>query len=242
MLNILLVIYSLLLPPSDFKNGKEIVNAMHTKYHKTWYKNFTFIQNTTFYQNDKVVREQKWYEALSSPGNLHIKFDSFTSGSGMLFTNGEQHVYRNNRIVNTKKKLHALLLTAFDAFIQPVENTISGLKNLKFDLSKIRTGKKDGREYYVIGTNKIDLSANQFWVDKEFLYVTRVITKDASQGFIMDVLFNKYERISGGWVAPEVLIYINGELYMKEEYTNMATPKELDKSIFKKENISKAKW
>ena len=57
----------------------------------------------------------------------------------------------------------------------------------------------------------------------------------------MDVKFNKYERLSGGWIAPEVEIFINGSLYMKEEYSEMRTPSEIDQSIFAKENISKSK-
>ena len=217
---------------------KSLITSMRKTYQKTWFKNLTFKQKTSFYRDGKISGEQTWYEAMSLPGKLHIKFGSKTANSGMLFSGGFEYRYRDGKITSSEEKFNPLLFLGFDVYGQSVKKSINGLKTLGFDLSKIH----QTDEFYVVGAEKNDLQTSQFWVNKKHLYVTRVITNNKERAFIMDAKFNKYERLSGGWIAPEVEIFINSSLYMKEEYTEMRTPSKIDQSIFKKENISTSKW
>lgn len=219
-------------------SSEDLISEMQKTYHKTWFKHLTFTQKTTFYRDGKISGEQTWLEAMSLPGRLHIKFGSKSGKSGMLFSDGFEYRYRDGKISSSEQKYNPLLFLGFDVYGQAPKKSLSGLKSLGFDLAKMY----QTDEFYVVGTDKKNLQASQFWVNKKHLYVTRVITNNTERAFIMDAKFNKYERLSGGWIAPEVEIFINGSLYMKEEYSEMHTPNELDQSIFNKEMIGKKTW
>ena len=175
-------------------NAENLVSTMRETYHKTWFKHLTFKQTTSFYRDGKVTGEQIWHEAMSLPGRLHIKFGSKKAKSGMLFSDGFEYQYKNGEINSSEKKYNPLLFLGFDVYGQSVETSIEGLKMLGFDLSKMY----ETNEFYIVGADKNDLQTSQFWVNKNYLYVTRVITKNKEPAFIMDAKCNKYERLSGG--------------------------------------------
>ena len=71
------------------KNGHDVLAKMYETYEGKWYKNLSFTQKTTFYGvKGEVARTQMWYELMSLPSNLAIKFDDKDSNNGILFKNG----------------------------------------------------------------------------------------------------------------------------------------------------------
>jgi hypothetical protein len=223
-------------------NGIEVISMMHDKYEGEWYKNFTFTQETIFYgRNDEVVRTQTWYEAMSLPGKLAIKFDTKDSGNGILFNNGTQHGYVDGDKIQEFETVHDLLLLGFDIYHQSVDSTASQLTRNGYDLKAMYKDTWQGRNVYVVGVTKADSTKQQFWIDAERLVFVRNITI-GRQNTIQEVQFNNYEKLGNGWVAPEVIFKANGMLGLVEKYSDMKIPETINPNIFDPEKFVEAKW
>lgn len=222
---------------SEPKNGEELVNSMYEKYKNDWYKTLTFEQATIYYnQEGKIAREQTWFEAMKLPSSLAIKFDSITSGTGILFKNDSVINLRGGLKVAARKFHHPLLILGFSVYAQSPEKTIEGLKALNIDLSKIKTVDWQGKKNYVVG----DENGSQFYIEKERLLFTKMTQKIANNS-VSETQFNKYQPLQNGWISPEVLFFTNGKMTMKEVYSDIKTP-ELDDVIFDENQFLKAKW
>ncbi|MCB0280544.1 MAG: hypothetical protein KDD94_13635, partial [Calditrichaeota bacterium] len=228
----------------EIKNGEDLIHAMNTMYKSKWYKTFTFEQKTSFYRNDSLMREETWLEAIKIPGLLHIKQGDLSHGNAMMFKDDTMYVFRNHQQVVARHNVHPLLVLGFDVYHDDPANTIQKLKDLGYDLSKMYSDKWQGRDVYVVGTDKADAKAKQFMIDKEHLYFVKLSeeVKTPQATFLSSTEFNKYERLGGGWVAPEVLFKRDGKVGMKEEYSKMQVPDHLDDAIFDPKQVDSAKW
>ncbi|MBO6523848.1 MAG: hypothetical protein JJ971_08490 [Balneolaceae bacterium] len=214
------------------ENGYDVLKAMHEEYAEKWYKHLTFTQKTTFYAQDgTIARTQDWYEALSMPGKLAIRFDSKDSNNGILFNNGIQYGYANGQLIQEAERVHELLVLGFDVYHQSPDITATQLTNQGFNLDEMYEDEWQGRPVYVIGVSEADTTSPQFWVDKERLYFVRNFTL-GRQNTIQEVQFNKYERLGQGWIAPEVIFKANGFMGLYEEYTQIVIQDTLNTEIF----------
>ena len=219
------------------KNGEEVINLMFNKYNNSWYKTLTFKQATIYYnKQEKVSREQTWFEAIKLPNSLAIKFDSINSKNGMLFKNDSIYNFRDGKPFAPRKLYHPLLILGFSVYKQDVEKTIHDLKNLNIDLSKIKTTNWQGKENYVIG----DVNATHFYIEKERLLFTKLIQKNSNNS-INEIQFNKYQPLENGWISPEVLFFTNGKMTLKEVYSEIKTPN-LNKEIFDVNQFGNSIW
>ena len=206
---------------SKFENGEQLVAAMHKKYDGKWYKTLTFVQKNTAYKPDGTTENSLWYEALSAPGRLRIDFDPLAGGEGIMFVDGQQHTFKDGKLANSRPFIHPLLVLAFDVYTQPVDRTVSQLKELKFDLSQIREDTWKGQPVYVVGAKEGDLKTGQFWVDKKNLLFVRMLQMvGKNKDHVQETQFNKYEKAKGGWVSTEVLFLVDGKKNWLEEYSD----------------------
>ncbi len=218
-------------------NGEDVITQMHEKYDGKWYKNLTFIQKTTFYNSDGTVRNVlDWYEALQIPTGLAIKFNSRDSGYGMLFSEGNQYNFQNGKLANTQKRAHELLLLGFMVYGQPPGQTISELTSNDFNLEKMYLTTYRGREVYVIGATDGEDPSNHFYIDKERLVFVKLVKYEANNT-LLETKFEDYKQLSGGWIAPTVRFYMNGNQTLLEEYREISTPKELPEALFNPETF-----
>lgn len=216
----------------QIENGFDVLQAMHNEYDGKWYKYLTFTQKTSFYgQNGTIARTQDWYEALSLPGKLAIRFDTEDSNNGILFNDGIQYGYANGQLIQEAERVHDLLVLGFDVYHQPPDITAAQLTKQGFNLEEMYEDEWRGRPVYVIGVNEPDTTVPQFWVDKERLYFVRNYTV-GRLNTIQEVQFNKYERLGKGWIAPEVIFKANGFLGLHEEYTQIVIQDTLNSEIF----------
>lgn len=216
------------------KTSEDLIREMQKKHAKSWYKTLTFVQKTTEFHQDGTSKVTTWYEAFSAPGKLRIDFDPIQDGNGILFSNNTLYSIKDGKQATARPFVHPLLLLGFDVYFLPVEETISKLKDLKFDLSEIHEDVWQGRPVYVVGAKAGDLRTRQFWVDKENLYFVRMLEPGARDASItQETQFNKYERVKGGgWVAPEVIFMVNGKTVVSEIYTDIRGGVSLDDKLF----------
>jgi hypothetical protein len=223
------------------ENGQQVIEAMYNRWEDKWYPNFAFDQRAIFYNDGKVSREEVWQEIYSHPANLHIRFDGFETGNGIVYHQDTVYSFKEGRIQTKRYSIHPLVLLSFDVYFYKPATTISKLQELNFDLSQVSETRWQGRDAYVVGTsNPSDSTSNQFWVDKEMLYVLRVITNN--KGGVSDVEMNRYQLVEGNWVATEIIFKNNGKLVLREEYYNMSFPKEVNQNWFDPNQFSTTRW
>ena len=222
---------------------EELVQAMQKKYAKSWYKTATFVQKTTNYQADGTKKVETWYEALSVPGNLRIDFTPIKDGNGILFTNYQIYIFKNGKQDSCRAFVHPLMVLGFDIYRLPMAEVLEKLKGLKFDLSIFREDTWQGKPVYVIGAQQGDLHSPQFWIDQKNLYFVRLIRPSGRDGAqTQETQFNKYVRLGGGWMAPEVIFMVDGKTVTTEEYSDMRANVALDSKLFDSQYWTTVHW
>jgi len=243
---LLLAIPLLLLPTASFakiSNTNDLIAAMQKKYGNSWYKTATFVQETTNIAPDGTSKVETWYEAMSVPGNLRIDFTPTSAGNGILFTDGKIYVFKDGKVDSTRPFAHPLLILGFDIYRAPATEVIMKLQALKFDLSQFREDTWQGRPVYVVGAKAGDLHSPQFWIDQQNLYFVRMLRpagKDGTQ--TSETQFNKYQKLGGGWIAPEVIFMVDGKVVTTEKYSDMRADVKLDPKLFDPQSWTAVHW
>ncbi len=222
---------------ADIRSGQDLVAAMYKKYSGKWYKTLTFVQKTITHKPDGTTEEATWYEAMNGPGKLRIDFAPAEKGDGLLFADGKIFSYRDGKTGGGRAFVHPLMVLGFDVYLQPAETTITQLKAMNIDLADIHETDWQGKRVYVVGAKQGDLKAPQFWVDKKNLLFVRLLQpagKDKQS--TADTQFNKYVKVKGGgWVAPEVLFFLDGKPSTTEEYSDIQVGMDLDHDLWNPE-------
>jgi len=243
----LLILFSVLLiggsckPKIEkFSNGKEVIEAMNKKYSGKWYKNFTFSQGVKQFKNDSLVNKEIWHKAYKAPSKLIIKFRSFTSGNGYIFSGDSLHIFAHQNLVASRSYINFLITLGLDVYNQQVELTCNTLTKVNFDLKKITTSTFNRKYVYVVGVNNLQEKQNHFYIDAEkFVFLKAVtFTKHNKR----EVEFRNYKTVKGNYVATEVAFFTNGTIDMIEKYYNINFPKEIPDSVFNKTGFINARW
>ena len=243
---LLIVALCLLLPTlssAKVSNTNQLIAAMQKKYGKSWYKTATFVQETTNFQPDGTSKIETWYEAMSVPGSLRIDFTPTSAGNGILFTGGKIYVFKDGKVDTTRPFEHPLLILGFDVYRAPAADVTAKLQALKFDLAQFHEDTWQGRPVYVVGAKAGDLHSSQFWIDQENLYFVRMLRpagKDGAQ--TQETQFNKYQKLGGGWMAPEVIFMVDGKVLTTEKYSDMRADVTLDPKLFDPQFWTTVHW
>jgi outer membrane lipoprotein-sorting protein len=225
------------------KTTDDLIQAMQKKYATSWYRTATFVQKTTNYQSDGTKKVETWYEAMSLPGSLRIDFTPVKDGNGILFTNYQIYTFKNGKVEVNRPYVHPLMILGFDVYRLPQAEALDKLKGLKFDLSIVREDTWQGRPVYVVGAKQGDLHSAQFWIDRKNLYFVRMIRpagRDAAQ--TQETQFNKYQKLGGGWMAPEVIFMVDRKIVTTEEYSDLRANVSLDSRLFDPQHFSTVHW
>lgn len=248
MRSVLLILgLMLLVAPATYsakiKTTEDLVQAMQKKYGKSWYKTATFVQKTTEIEGDGTKKVSIWYEALSVPGSLRIDFTPVKDGNGILFTDNKIYIFKDGKVDTNRPFVHPLMILGFDIYRLSQADALEKLKGLKFDLSILREDTWQGRPVYVVGAKQGDLHSAQFWIDEKNLYFVRMIRpagKDGAQ--TQETQFNKYVKLGGGWMAPEVIFTVDGKTVTTEEYSEMRADVALDHKLFDPQHWATVHW
>lgn len=222
-------------------NGEELVAQMHAAYAGTWYRTLTFVQQTSFPNRPT----ETWYEAGAIPGKLRIDIAPIDSMNATMYVGDSAFTFRRGQRVNARKDRNLLMTLGFDVYGQPPATTAAQLVEQGMDLGKIHQGTWQGRPVWIVGAAQGDTASNQFWVDTERLLFVRLIERmpgQNNQTALLDVEFNKYQRLGGGWIAPEVIIRVNGREVMREVYSDMRADVELPADLYTTTEYRRPGW
>jgi hypothetical protein len=243
---LILAISLLTLPVTSYAkitNTDQLIAAMQKKYGTSWYKTATFVQQTTNFQPDGTSKVETWYEAMSVPGSLRIDFTPTSAGNGILFTDGKIFIFKDGKVDTTRPFDHPLLILGFDIYRSAASEVIKKLQTMKFDLSQFREDKWQGRPVYVVGAKAGDLHSPQFWIDQKNLYFVRMLRPGGKDGKeTQETQFNKYQKLGGGWMAPEVIFTIDGKVVTTEKYSEIRGDVTLDPKLFDPQYWTTVHW
>lgn len=161
--------------------------------------------------------------------------------TALFFLGDQVHSFEKGQQIKSEFKINQALLLGFDVYNQEPSVTRKKLETLGIDLSKSCEVKdSEDRVQLIFGTTAIeDTKSPQFWIDKEGLYLTRVIT---NPGKHTDICFKKYQTINNFPVATQILFYIDNELSIIEEYFNIKFPTTIDDVIFSLDQFKQTRW
>ena len=216
--------------PTD---GAAVLRAMHDRYAKNWYDTLTFKQDSITHNPDGKDTSEIWYESLMLPGKLRIDVGQLNSPNIRLLANDTYTQIENNEIKASRPFTHMLLVLGFDVYKQPVETTIAQVKAQGFDLSKLHEDIWEGKPVYVVGADKGDLKAKQFWIEKERLLFVRLLQPDPRDpAKVNDTRFADYRQFSPGFVAARVDFYVDGKNAFSEVYSDIKVNPKVDPAFF----------
>ena len=217
-------------------DGRELVRAMHARYAGRWYRDFMLVQDVTRYREGGAESRERVTEYLSLPGRVRAITGPIEDGNAEVYARRAFHVYEKGRRVRTLEAVHGVLVLGFDAYVQEPERTIAQLEALGVDLGRLRDSEWKGRPAWVVGAGEGDGTTPQFWVEKERLLCTRVVSKRPS-GVVVDVEMGRFERLGDGWIAAELLFRRDGRLALREDYVSFRLVETMDPSLFDTEPL-----
>jgi hypothetical protein len=226
------------------ETGEDLVRQMHARYAGKWYRNIAFVQTTTF--PDRPA--ETWYEAGTIPGKLRIDVAPTDSMKAFMFVGDSTIVFRGGKRVGGRQNRNLLMTLGFDVYGQPPETTIVQLAAQGIDLSKLHEDRWNGTKVWVVGAEKGDTATSQFWIEQDRLLFVRLIEaqKNPKQpqepASLLDVTFEKYQPLGKGWVAPEVVIKVNGKEIQRESYRDIRADVPLQADLYDTETYRKAEW
>ena len=240
---VLLLAFVTVSPAATIATTEGLIQAMKSKYAKSWYKTATFVQKTTNIDKDGNKKIETWYEALSVPGSLRIDFTPVKDGNGILFTNNQIYRFKDGKVEDNRPLVHPLMILGFDMYRLPQADVLEKLKGLKFDLTIFREDTWQGRPVYVVGAKAGDLHSPQFWIDQKNLYFVRMLRPAGRDGAqTQETQFNKYQKLGGGWISPEVIFMVDGKTVTTEEYSEMKADMPLDSKLFDPQYFATVHW
>jgi len=219
----------------DMRTGEQVVTAMHDRYATTWYKNLTFIQQTTNWRPPGGASTTKtWWEAGLMPGRLRIDTDSISKGDGVIFRADSVYSFAGGKQVGATPGVNDLMVLGFDVYSQPVARTLEVLRTRGFDLTKVHEDTWQGEPMWVVGALAGDTASKQFWVSRDRLLFHRLLQAATTPNGTrhVDLRFDKYVKHGGGWVAEEVWQYVDGKPALHEAYSQVRVDVPLDEALF----------
>jgi hypothetical protein len=227
----------------EIRTGDALIRAMHDQYQNNWYRTLTFTQKSTTYNPGGSTQSEIWHEAALLPGKLRIDMGPLTDGNGALFTDGTLTLFKDGKATRSAPFVHMLMVLGFDVYAQDAENTIRQAKDQGFNLSKFREDAWEGAPVYVVGADAGDSKSKQFWIEKKRLLLLRLIEPGRQDpARTTDTRFLDYRKLSTGWVAAQVAVYVEGKRIFGEEYSEIETDPTLDPAVFDPKQFITRHW
>jgi len=177
------------------------------------------------------------------PAKLRIDVGDPARNNTYLMVNGTLTIVQDGKETGTRPLVNMLLVLGFDVYRQSPETTAKVVTGEGYDLTKLHEDTWEGKPAYVVGAEKGNLNAKQFWVDKERMLFLRVIEptqQDASK--FQDIRFVDYHKYGEAWLAEQVEVYADGKKVFSEEYSDIHVNAKLAAGTFDAAQVAATHW
>lgn len=222
-------------------DGPSLIRAMHARYAASWYSSISYIQTTTLLSQSGANSDQSWYVAATLPGRLRVDYGNPDLGNGLLFRADTSYYFNGGRLARTNTGWNELAILTQDVYKQPPEMTISVLRSLGVQMSRLRTSSFDGRTVYVVGSSSsTDSTSKQFWIERDRLLLVRVREK-RGEGRFADIRIGDFVQAGNGWIARQTYQMENGVARVHQQSTQFKVDPPLDPALFDAKQFSTVK-
>jgi hypothetical protein len=228
-------------PSISVSDGESLIRAMHARYNGNWPRMITYNQTTSLLAQSGQNSDQTWYVAISAPGRQRIDYVNPDLGNGMMVRADSTYFFTNGRQVRTAVGWNDLLLLTQDVYHQNPEVTISVLRSLGYQLSRMQSRSFDGRTTYVIGaSSSTDSASRQFWVERDRLVLVRVREKRRENDF-SDIRLGDFIKVGDGLIAKQTYQLQNGVPRLHQLIANAKVDPALAPDLFEPKLYSTVK-
>jgi len=243
MLSFVLSFVFLMNPPGEIKDSKSLIKVMHERYSGKFNKNITFIQIDTEINPDgsrgKVTSS---YEAFHFPGKFRADHGPTHSQEGIIVSNDTVYDFEGGQIVGKVPGIYDVLTLYGDIYFYALDEAMVKIHKLGYDMTKFRSDTWKGKDVFVIGADKGDVTSPQFWIEKEELYLVRNINISKESGKLEDNQYLEHQKVENAWVESKVDIYSGGKLIRQEKIAEAKANKQLDMKIFDVKHLGNVHW
>jgi hypothetical protein len=127
----------------------------------------------------------------------------------------------------------------------PPDTTITQLAAQGIDLSKLHEDRWNGAKVWVVGAERGDTATSQFWIEQDRLLFVRVIearNRPQAAPSLLDLVFERYQPLGKGWVAPGVVIKLDGKEVQRDAYRDIRADAPLQADLYDTQTYHKAEW
>ena len=202
--------------PYDYTNGEDVVRAMHDRYVTRWLTNVTYVRQAPG-RPDELI-------AIDPPDRMRIDIDPKERGNGLLNLRDTAYVLQAGRVAETYRFVPADVLLQHAVYWYTPPQTIARLKELGFDLARVREERWQDRQVFVVGS-----APREFWVDRQQMLLVRLILP--SRVGTSDTRFTQYERIGPAWIAKRSEQHVGGNV-VRSELRQIGANLNLDSLLF----------
>jgi hypothetical protein len=228
-------------PSIQVTDGESLIRAMHARYQGRWYKDIAFTQTTTLLSQGSQPSDQAWYVAIAPPGKQRIDYVNPDLGNGLIVRAESTYIFAGGRQVRGSLGWSDILLLSQDVYMQPPEVTISILRSLGYQLSRLRTSSFDSRTAYVVGANGVtDSTSKQFWIERERMLLVRLREK-RGEGQFSDIRIGDFIKAGDAWIAKQTYQLLNGMPRLHQQIAGVKTDTPLDPDLFEPKLFSTVK-
>jgi hypothetical protein len=214
-------------------SGAEVLQRMHDRYAKSWYRTLSFTQTTEIRLRSDSVISQTWWETASVPGYLRIRRLADNDSNVVIYRKDSVYSRRNGGPWQGRQQRNDLMVLGFDVYRQPVAVSADVLRGEGYDLATVSENTWEGRPVWVVGAAQGDSTRHQFWVDKERLvYVHSIMGGIRDTTKTATVTFGDYAPLAGGWIARQVTVEEGGKFIQRETYRDIKANVPAPLSIF----------
>lgn len=214
---------------SQYKDGRELLKAMHKKYANKYCKTVVFEQKTYQYKNDTLKNTSYWYEWIDYPDKFRIDFGKKFGGDCVVFKEDSAFNFSHHNLVKAYFEENDLLLLLGGMYFRLYDDAQERLLRMGYDLDTLASSALNGKPCYVVGKQ----NSFRFYVDKKDLKVVGLRTKFSEKEF-MEIHFDGFKKSCGGYTETKVTAVKKGKVIQKEEYENVRTNVAIPDSIFHK--------
>jgi hypothetical protein len=184
-------------------------------------------------------RQGQWHDAMLPPRRRRVVIEPADSMNGLLFRADSLYEISRGIIAKARPFVHALSLLSYDVYAAPPAETAKRLTDLGFDLGQVRIATWQDRPTYVVGAPDGDRTTNQFWIDRDSLYLVRLIERrgdhDDHPGrppLVQETWLEGQARVGGWWVPAEFSYFHNGRRFLHERVITRQPSAALDARVF----------
>jgi hypothetical protein len=212
--------------------GEDVIRAMHAKYVGRWFTAITFHQTTSLLGASGSTNDQIWYVARGNAGEQRIDYVNPDLGNGMLVRPESTYFFSNGRQTQVTVGWNEMLLLTHDVYLQSPEITISILRSLGYQMSRLHSSGFLGKSAWVVGaTSSQDSSSKQFWVERDRMVLVRVREKRGEMQF-SDIHLGDFIPAGNGWIAKQTYQMQNGVPRLHQQIAGVKTDMPLDPGLF----------